>query len=147
MPATDTAINACDALLRLENGSGLMINISGQSNSVDLERMSEVGEFKPFGQEWRKRYNCGKDATIALRVVFSTANGEAKDILEDWWENGGERTFQINLPDGSIGSDRYEVPCILQSFTLPLRSDDANPIMMAAQLLPAGPVTLTTVAT
>lgn len=62
MPATGTAINGCDAVIRMRDSAGAYRNVSGSSNNFTLDLQNEIGEFKPFGTDWKVRLTCGKDA-------------------------------------------------------------------------------------
>lgn len=148
MPATGTAINGCDAVIRMRDSAGAYRNVSGSSNNFTLDLQNEIGEFKPFGTDWKVRLTCGKDATLQLDVIYSTANDEGFDLIRNLYFTGtGRADLQINLPDGSIGSDRYEANYVLESFSIPAQADSADPIMVSSQWRPNGEVTYSVVAT
>ena|SRR3990167_329280 len=147
MSQTTTARNACDARLYLDNASGVLIDISGSTNNVKIGLTNDVGDFKAFSSQWRGRLTCGKDAKVSLVIIFSTAAAEAYQLLKGWWTGGGDRTFQVDIPEDAVGNDRYSGEFILNSLDLPLASDDAKPIAVTAELLPNGEVTITAIAT
>lgn len=148
MVATATAYNYCDAVLKLDNASGVPKDISGQSNKVDMELSNMIGEFKPFGSKFYIRMACGKDATISVDGVCSTTADEALDLLQDWYQNAPEtaRTFTIDAPDSSPGGSRYTFEVLLESLSIPGTADEANPAVWSAELKPTGEFTIATIA-
>lgn len=148
MVATSTAINGCDAQILFAGPDGTMYDISGSSNEFTLDLNNDVGDFKTFGNKWRYRLQCGKDATLTLNVVYTMTNNEGFDLLRDWYFNGkGAREVRLRLPDGSIGSDEYEGYFVLETMSIPSPSDEPAPIMVSATLLPNGPVNWSVVST
>lgn len=141
MPVTSTAINGCDAKLWIDNASGVLTDISGMANEFSMELNKDLGEFKVFGDPWRYRLECGKDASIDLQVIYSRDVDGGLDILRDWYFNGsGARTVRIMLPREVVGGDSYELEAMLESLSIPVTSDEAGPIMVSATLKPNGPV-------
>jgi hypothetical protein len=148
MPQTTTAINACDAAIWLDNAAGTLIDISGSSNSINMDFDNELGMLRNFGSRWPIRLECGKDATFALTAVYTEAATEAVNILKNWFFNTpGNRTLKVYLPDKNVGSDVYSGEFRLEKLSIPAESGKADPIMVSATLRPNGAVTLTTNAT
>jgi hypothetical protein len=148
MPVTGTAINGCDAVVLLKDATSVMRNVSGTGNNIKLDLSKDLGDFKVFGDAWRYRLECGKDASLDFDVVYSQDVDGGLDILRDWYFNGhGARTIQINLPDNSIGSDRYEMEAMLESLSIPISAEEAGPITVSATLKPNGPVLYSVVTT
>lgn len=138
---TDTAVNACDVVVRLDDAGGNLVDISGESNNASIDFSREIGEFKSFGSQWKTRLACGKDASISLDVVYSQDTAEASKLIEAWFhDTDGKRTLQIDIPDSSPGGVRYEAEVVMESYSIPLAADDANPIMLSCSLLPDGEV-------
>lgn len=144
MAATTTAINACDAVIQLDDDLGALQDISGSSNNAELGFTQEVGEYQVFGGGWVKRLACARDATLSLSLVYTTATDEAMDVLKDWFFSnpGTKRTCQIDVPDSTSGNDRYSGEFYLVSLDIPLDVEEAGPIMCSAELAPDGGVTL-----
>lgn len=142
MQTTD-AINGCNVVLELDNTSGVLTDFSGSSNSVELSFDREIGEFKSFASLWKGRIPCGKDATIKIKVIMSQNTGELSYNLLDWWENqpSARKTFRATMPDGSSGSDRFTGEVVLKSMPIVAAADDADPIMIDAELMPDGAIT------
>lgn len=145
MAETTTAINACDAQIYLDNASGTPVEISGSSNSAELGRTRDTSEYTVFGTQWKKRTQCKKDGTLNINVVYTTAASEAMDLFNQWFDAGGRRTVIIDVPNSNIGSDRYYGEFLLTNLPMPFVSDEAGPVMVAAELLPDGPIHRTTV--
>lgn len=144
MAASTTIFNGCDCVILLDNSSGTPVDISGSSNNVEYDFQNEVGEFKPFGTDWKSRITCGKDATIKLRIVASTAAAEAMRNVLDWFFNtDGQKTLTVDFPSSASGGVRLSGECVLESFNIPLAADDANPVMIDVNLLPSGAITPT----
>jgi len=150
MPLTSTAINACDASLWLENSSGTQGNISGSSNSADLNFDNEIGEYLVFGQQWPGRLECGKDASFTLNILFTTAADEGFDVIKTWYHVAGKpglRTFQIFVPDKEVGSDYWLAEVLIANYSFTADRGEAGPIMVSVELLPSGAVTHSTAGT
>lgn len=148
MPQTVTAVNACDVSVWLDDDAGVPKNISGSSNTVSMEFTNQLGNVRNFGTRWQIRLECGKDATVNLTAVYSTAADEAWDIIKNWFFNfPGKRTLKIYIPDKNVGSDVYTGEFRLASAPVTVEAGTAEPITVSCQLMPDGPVTLTTNAT
>lgn len=147
MPATTTAITACNAVVNLDNSGGTLVDISGSSNEVQIDLENNVGEFKPFGTAWPVRLVCGKDASISFKAVYSMNAAEAKALLNQWYFGGndGARTLRVDAPDSNTGSDRYQAEVVLESLSIPMKADDATPIPISAEFKTASAMTLTTI--
>lgn len=148
MPQTNSQINACDAVIKLQTVSGNLMDISGSSNEVSMDLTNDVGQLTTFQARFPVRSSCKSDATINLRVIYTMSQAEAMQILKDWYFNhhGTIRRIQIYLPDDDAGSDMYQFDVILASLNIPVQSSDANPILVSAVLNPSGAFTLSTVA-
>lgn len=148
MTQTTTAVNACDVAIWLDDDAGVPKDISGSSNTASMNFSNQLGAVRNFGTRWQIRLECGKDATFDLSAVYSTAADEAVDILKNWYfNNPGDRTLTIYIPDKNVGSDMYQCEARLQDLKIPVEAASADPIVVTATLLPNGPVTLTTNAT
>lgn len=149
MAQTTTYINACDASVWLDSSAGTLTDISGSSNTVNMEFIQLIGELSTYQQKWPVRLSCRKDATFTLNAVYSTASDEAVDILNDWFFSAspGLKTFTVYLPDKNVGSDKYSGEVVLESLTIPATADEASPIPVTAVLRPSGEWTRVTNAT
>lgn len=144
MAQTTTAVNGCDAVVQLDGTGGTLVDISGSTNSVEIEFDQDIGEFKTFASKWKGRIACGKDAKIKLKAVYTTAAAEAMRILLDWFFNaGGHKTVQIDIPSSATGGDRFSGEVVLESLPIASPADDANPIFVEASLLPDGAIAWT----
>jgi hypothetical protein len=135
MPSTDSAINACGAIIRVADEFGDLIDISGSSNEVSLDFDAELGDYKVFGDAAKYRLECGIDASLDLTVVYTTGTREGMSILKRWRKNRGLRVVHV-----LVGADLYKGSFLLEKMSLPLKSDDAKPIMVKASLKPNGNV-------
>jgi hypothetical protein len=150
MAQSTTYSNACDVVLRADNASGVLTNISGSSNSATLSLQRTLGELTTFEGEWTIVTSCKISGTISIGAVFSTSLTEARETLEEWiWRDGGGapiRTVQINIPDDSIGSIRYSGEATIESYELPVDASSADPIAITAQLRTSGTWTRSVIA-
>lgn len=150
MAQTTTFANACDVVIFLDDDNGSLTNISGSSNNVSMELTRQIGELVTFEGNWSIVTACKRSGTITLGIVFSTAASEARELVEGWFfgDDGGPdlRTIQINVPDNSIGSKRYQSECIVESYSFPIDASSADPIAVSAQLRTSGTVVRSTIA-
>lgn len=142
MTATTTAIVATDCVIQLDNNAGALVDISGQSNSVEMSFENGIAEFRPFSTQWKTRQVVGKDAPISLAGVYSTNDAEALGILRGWFFGGDDsaRTLQIDVPDSNAGGDRISGEFVLASCAIPLDSETDDFVRWTADLMPTGAV-------
>lgn len=142
MAQTTTYANACDVVLKVDNSAGVLTDITGSSSQASLSLTRTLGSLVTFEGEWDIVLGCKISGTISVTAVYSTANTEARNILEGWIFNddGGTRlrTVQINVPDDSAGSRRYSGEAVIESYELPLDASSADPIAVTAQLRTSG---------
>lgn len=150
MTQTTTAINGCDAAIWCDDDSGTLKDISGSSNEFALDLKINVGATPTFGSRWPKRLMCGRDASLKLVVVYTTAADEGADIIKSWalqQTDPGPRTIKLYVPDKNVGSDVYSGEWVLESASWDVKAGEAAPLTIEATLLPDGAVTLATNAT
>ena len=147
MAPTTTMVSGCNAVVRIDDSGGSLQDMSGSSNKVDIEAMNELGEFKPFGTQWKNRIQCGKDLSLALASVFTEAADEAHDLLSTWFEQdgGAARTIQVSIPDETSGSKRYSGEFLLEKYTMNVDAASPNPVPLQANFKPDGEVTIATI--
>lgn len=149
MAQTTTGFNACDIAIWLDDDTGTLKDISGSSNSVDLNFDNTLGLYRTFGSTWPRRLECGKDAQFTLQILYSSAADEGADLLKTWYfaNPPGQRTLKIYSPDKNVGSDVYAAEVMVENVTWSGEAGNADPIMISATLRPSGEVTWTTNAT
>lgn len=146
MPQTTSQVTACDARIYLDNGAGLLVEITGSSNEASMDFTNQLGELFTFGTRFPVRGECKSDATINLNVIYTLDDAEALNILKNWYfTTRGRKTLRIEVPDGSPGADRYEFEVYLESMNIPLSSNDANPVLVSAVLRPSGTFSVTVI--
>lgn len=139
MAATNTAVNACDAVIKVDDENGVLKDISGSTNEVNLSLEKKTGEVKVFGTDWPIRMTCGRDGQLELTIVYSTGLEEGKDILNEWFFGplNNARTVQVILPEAGAGSDIYYGEYVLTNYEpFGAKADEATPIMVKATLKP-----------
>jgi hypothetical protein len=151
MAQTATAINECNVVIRLDNASGTLTDISGSSNAVSLTFSNAVTEFKHYDGDNPTRLLVGQDVAIDIVAVYSTTDDEALDLLRDWSTGAisgtDERTIRISIPDETVGSDRYEAEVIPATLDVPFAADNAGPVVVSATLNGTGDYTVGRVTT
>lgn len=149
MAQSTTAINACDASIWLDDDANTLQDISGSSNSVDINFDHDLGQYITFQSKWPNRLECGKDASFSIQAVYSTASDEAWDLLKQWYfaTSPGERSLNIYLPDKNVGSDKFSCEARIENLSFTMTGGEADPIIVTATLLPSGAVAHTTAAT
>jgi hypothetical protein len=149
MAQTTTGITACDAGLWLDTAAGTATDISGSSNKISMNFNQEIGDKNTFQSKWKRRFECGKDASFTLEVIYTTAADEGFDILKDWFFAAapGDRTLTVYLPNKNVGSDVYAAEVKIESLAWDAEAGIGDPVMVTASLLPNGEVTHSQAAT
>ncbi len=138
MPTSTTTVNACGVSILLADEMGQMVDISGSSNEANIDFDNALGEYKAFGDSAMFRLECGTDGSIDFTAFYSRGLREAYDLLKRWRKLRGPRMIQINVPGNTAGADRYQAQVLYEKISLPLKSDEAKPIMVKASLKPNG---------
>jgi hypothetical protein len=140
--ADKNIINGCDVVIELEDVGGNWADISGDSNNISMDFSANIGSFKPFGQQWPRRFSCGRDGSITLDVVYGMDTAAGHTILKNWFFEGGNdsRKMRVYLPDRSPGSDLFEFRVVIETFPISAQADQADPIMSSISFQPDGDV-------
>lgn len=141
MAQTVTAHNACGAVIEIDDADGDPVNVSGSSNKASLSLSKQFGKGVTFEGEWNFTLECKKDGSLEISAMWTDDATEARELLEDWWESGGNRVVSI-YPAGKITGKRYYTASYkLGELTIPIDATDANPIVLSATLQPDGEIT------
>lgn len=144
MTQSTTQVNACDVVVKIDNAAGNLQDISGSSNQVSFDLQNKVGDgIRTFGTDFPLRAVCGRDAAISMRAVYSGDEGEAKQLLMDWYFNHNKdaRTLVIDIPDSDPGGDRYTFEAYLEHVNVPVEAGNPDPILLEASFKPTGTYT------
>lgn len=130
MTTTTTAVNAVNAVIKLDNNVNVLTDISGSTNKVSIEPKMEGGKFEVFGNRWKKSLDGSKEWGGSITIVFSTTAAEALDLIEDWFyaTNPANRTLQVDVPDSGTGSRRYSGEIRVREFKYPFDRPEAGPV-------------------
>lgn len=148
MAQTTTAINACSAVIELDDAGGTPVDISGSSNNASLSVTMETGTGVSFEGGWNFRAQCKKDGSLELSVMWTTASNEGRDLLEAWFAatSPGKRTVSV-YPNGKTTGQRvYTGEFRITELSIPMTAGDAAPIVVSATLEPDGEITFGTAA-
>lgn len=143
MPLTTTPVNACDVEIWLDNLAGTAMNISGSANTCNITLSQNIEVLRSFGSRWPARMQCGRDAEIALTIIYSETTDEGMDILKNWYFAAvpGNRTVTIYIPDKNVGADRFQFEAVLSELSWNMEAGEAGPIAVNATLAPNGEFT------
>lgn len=149
MPETTSAINACDLSVQLADHNGVLRDVSGSSNRVEIQFTKQLGEYQVFGGGWVKRLSCKRDATANLTIVYTTATNEGWSVVKDWFDNYPDeaRRMRIFAPDDSVGADDFDGLWLIESMNVPFDGTQATPVMVALTLRQTDGVAINTQAT
>ncbi len=140
MAQTTTHIAACNAIVEVDNTGGTPTDISGSANTASIAFTRDIGEGTTFTGDFKLRTECKRDASLSLSALWTTAVGEARDLLEEWFDTGGKRTIAI-YPNGKvIGSRYYSGEFRLSSADIPIDSNSADVIKIDFEAVADGPV-------
>ena len=149
MAQSTTVVNGCDVVIEIDGEAGTLVDISGSSNQLTMDFSITAEMYRSFGSRYPGRLTCGKDAAFALTVLYSPTVGEGRELIEEWFHtsDGDARSYQFDIPDSSVGSLRYSGEAILESYSVEnVEAGNASAIQITANILPAGDVTLDTIA-
>jgi len=149
MAQTTTAIDACNAVIFLDNAGGTPTDISGSTNRAKSNLSQDLARYHPHGSDWPKRLDGERDGSFILTVLYTTTADEGFDILRDWMlaASPGARSIRIDAPDSSIGSDRYTAEVRIEDLHWELGADKGGPVAVTARLMPDGAISHATIAT
>lgn len=137
---TTTAINACNALIEMDDAGGTPVDISGSSNTANLGFSNTIGSAFTFDGDYPVRIECKKDASLEISALYTRIATEALDLFVEWYQAGGRRTIAI-YPNGQDTGERYySAEWRLESMDIPIDASDANPIVVSMTLVPDGAV-------
>lgn len=140
MVQTTSAINACNVYIELDNESGTPVDISGAANNASLEFTRQVGSAFTFDGDYPIRIECKKDASLSLDVIYTYLDDEARELLEDWYNAGGRRTVSIYPYGQDTGNRYYTGEWRIESLSIPLQADSADPVVVSCALIPDGAI-------
>lgn len=130
MEQTTTHIAACNAIIEVDNSSGAATDISGSANNAGIDFTREIGTGTTFTGDFKLKTGCKRDAKMSIGILWTTATGEARDVMEEWYDTGGSRTISV-YPNGKvIGSRFYTGEWILSDYKMPIAADSADVIKM-----------------
>lgn len=141
VPQTITGINACNAVIEVDDENGTPTDISGSSNTASLGFSKQMGSAYTFSGDYPIRIECKKDATLDISAIYTRVNTEARYLFDRWFELGGRRTISIYPAGQDTGERYYTGEWRLESFDIPIDASDANPIVISISCVADGAIT------
>lgn len=138
MTQTTTAINACNVKIFVDDADGNPQDVSGSSNQSSLGFSRQMGSAFTFDGDYPIRIECKKDASLEISALYTRQDGEARDIFESWYEDGGRRTVTIYPYGQDTGNRYYTGEWRLEELNIPLDGSDPNPVVLTITCVPDG---------
>jgi len=149
MAQTTTHINSKDCIPYVDNASGTITDISGSSSTVSITVETETGEANTFTGSFPLSFVGKNKMTVDLTLVYTTATGEAMDILKQWKFGSSydsARSIQIDIPDSTSGSDRYSGEVKLANLSINADASTVGAMEVTAQFVNDGTISWTAIA-
>lgn len=144
MATTTTHFTAEDVVFHLDNAAGTLTDIQGSSNSVSVNSTrTATAKVNVFGGSPIVGVGA-RTYSISAKIILSTATDEAWDIVKNWWFGSSHtvaRSFQIDSPDATSGSDRYTGECKLVDLPILYTAGEGKPIELEFTLEVDGDLT------
>jgi len=140
MTQTSTHLSACNAVIEVDNDAGTPVNISGSANEASLDMNREIGDGVTFDGDFKLRTECKRDASLALKALWTTASAEARDILEAWFDTGGRRTISVYPAGKVIGTRFYTGEFRLTTCKIKIAAGEAGPMTLDMEAVVDGAV-------
>lgn len=109
---TSTQLPGNSWVVKIDNASGSLVDISGVDTSCKIEPSRDAKETYVADSE-NAITTVGKSTVkISLKLVYSSATAEAKQLFNLWYYGASSvtkasRTLELYFPDASSGSDKY----------------------------------------
>lgn len=148
MTTSTTMLYGTDCVIEAEVGT-VMTDISGSSNTANVNLEMIIGEAAVFNDKWPQRVMTAKNATVDLTCWYSSADNEAADILLDWFNEASPlpKHFDIYIPSKTAGAKVISADWVFKGPNLGIKTAETQPIPITTQLLNAGAVTVTAYST
>ena len=132
MAQTTTAVNACNAVIKIDKANMAAIDVSGSANAVQLRFTNRYNQWKHYDSDKQTRVLIGQEIQADITVLYSTADDEGLDILRSWClgtlSGTDARTLTVYIPDDDEGSDYYQAEMVPINWGTGLDADGAGPI-------------------
>lgn len=148
---TSTQISSNQSVIKVDNASGTLVDISGVTTKVSISPERDAKETYVFDSE-NAIVTVGKSkVTVAIEIVYSSSTAEGKQLLNSWYYGSttvtkASRTLEIYIPDTATGSDKYTGEVKLSAPpNIELDASEAAPLILKAEFMNDGAWTWTTV--
>lgn len=121
-------LSVTDAIVKMDNASNTLTDISQQTGKVMLKVARKIGKFNTFGLGSAQKVPGKPDFTgsIGIYPTDNTGTSEAHRLMVAWnaATTQDARSFQIQHPDAVAGSYQYDFEALCNEYTFV--DQDAN---------------------
>jgi len=150
MAQSTTVVNGCDVVVQFDSEAGTLVDISGTTNEIGMVFALIAEMWRSFASRFPGRLTCGKDMTGTVKILYSPTVAEGRELVEEWYHtsDGDARSFQVDIPDSSVGSLRYSGEVIMDGgYTIEnIVAGEAKAVEITFNIAAAGEITLDTIA-
>lgn len=143
MTTSTTMLYGTDCVIEAELGT-TTVDLSGSSNSANVKLGMIIGEAAVFNDKWPQRVMTAKNGTVDLAAWYSSAQNEAADYFQDWFNEAAPapREISIYIPSKTAGATKINAHWVFDGLAIGLKAAENQPIPVTTQLLNAGAVTV-----
>lgn len=132
MAQTTTAVNACNAVIKVDKSNGAATDVSGSANVVRMRFRNRYSQWKHYDSDKQTRVLIGQELQADITVLYSTTDDEGLDILRDWCTGAltgtDARTLTVYIPDDGEGSDYYQAEVVPINWGTGLEAKEGGPV-------------------
>lgn len=125
-----------NAVVKLDNGSGVLTSIISYINSGEFARMCDALETTVLGLNDRTFIPGLKSSSFSLQGFFDPALDQ---ILHDAFASATTRTLEVSPQGTGTGAIKYTVEVFCTNYPIPF--DTENPVAISADFQCTGAVT------
>jgi hypothetical protein len=148
---TSTQISGNSWVIKLDNASGTLTDISGVDTKATIDPSRDSKETYVADNE-NAIVTVGKSKVkIAIEIVYSSATAEGATLINAWYYGTravsiASRSIELYIPDTSSGSQKYSGEVKLSKPpSFELDASKAEPLILKAEFQNDGTFSFTTV--
>lgn len=140
-------------VVKLDNSSGTLTDISAQVKDLDISYQVQSGEYYTLGTDYGYAIVGKANFKVKMTVYHTDGASDAQKLIMDWATGSvtarrAARSLQVDTPDGTVGNRRVAGEFKLGnagSFVM-LNAASNEPGTMSVELNGEGTVTVSTIA-